>query len=886
MAQNVLKPFAQPRSNTAVEVNKESIARNFGVSTDSVAYVDAGMSLDGVQVLYDQTLQRAYPLPAGIVAGATIQSYSAGQLTYVSGSNITQVDLNQLCVKRGLWFMLYGYDFVSGATMQYANDVLEYYDGTTESYSWYRWAGSLPKIVTSGTNPTKDSKWVIVGTQAISSALSGGQGAAQVGWGTTNVGAMLNDHEERMLTLEGFPTRVETLETDASTSGERIQSLEAYKAALLLADGEKNIGWVADLTTLRKTEPTIDGQRVRLREYTTGSKQGGGYFVYDANATTQADDGGYYIVTAGGKRWKRDKELKDLTIVDFGGQEGGTYDCSPAALRMHNFAVAQNEQNNIGIVMGAGLYGFGTAINLGTKEISVFRIRGVHINYGVMPATRITFLKNDTTPAFTFTARRFEVANIRIVGSTSNKTPFISNLCTGGQYVNVRSFVANACGGRVFSLIDTIDTCFEQVYAYGCTASFIYVKWSNRVDGVWDHPTAIEIKNANFSSCKGEPVLNIVRCGQSMMNNVWFQACEFPFDISQGGWTLKDVSIEGCTNGGYTQYSKLIVLNLNVQNGPGLDNTKSTYDASWDVGSINNGNIPSWVTSPYERGVREISPKAARATGGTAEHFKYSNLRLENLTNQKTWFNVGTIAFQNLGNTCKMRIIGAAGWDGTTASQYRPDSTNFGAGEAIIRMQMKTSGVQVTSIGEMTWYGEGSCPILAVKYVHNWNSITVYVQMAQYARYAGIFLETDGTSRLEAGVPFYITPSLASISDTDMAAVANVKTALSIWNVNKGAGQGAGLAMNMDTGDLLMYGANVANEYISFLVNGNQRYIRTTTRSYAQTLPYFTLANLPNVNDGVFSLVLVTDSPKTPAMQPVYSNGYSWYYVVDGSVAK
>jgi len=242
MAQNVLKPFAQPRSNTAVEVNKESIARNFGVSTDAVAYVDAGMSLDGVQVLYDQTLQRAYPLPAGIVGGATIQSYSAGQLTYVSGSNITEVDLNQLCVKRGLWFMLYGYDFVSGATMQYANDVLEYYDGTTESYSWYRWAGSLPKIVTSGTNPENDENWVIVGTQAISSALSGSSGAAQVGWGTTNVGAALNDQAARLVVLEAYPERVETLETGATNSVQRIATLETYKTALQAVDGEKNMG--------------------------------------------------------------------------------------------------------------------------------------------------------------------------------------------------------------------------------------------------------------------------------------------------------------------------------------------------------------------------------------------------------------------------------------------------------------------------------------------------------------------------------------------------------------------------------------------------------------------------------------------------------------------
>lgn len=885
MTTQVLKPFSQPRHNTAVEVNKESIARNYGVNTDAVGYARVGMSLDGIQVLYDTDLQRSYPLPAGVVGGAVVTSYSAGQLAFASGNTVKVIDLNELCVQRGLWFILYGYDFSSGATLQYANDVLEYFDESIKAFSYYRWGGALPKVVSMDSDPLHDDNWIVVGTQAISSALSGPTGASQVGFGTTNVSATLQDLQKRMTVMEEYPEQIEVLAANSGDHTNRLVTLENYKTGLSGADGFKNIGWVASVAALRKIEPIADGQLIRVRAWEAGSVFGGGWFVYDASATTNADDGGYYIVTAGGKRWRREVKVSELTILDFGGRALPTFDNMPAILRMHNFMQAQLATYNMGVRIPAGSYGLGSTINLGTAEIGAFHLSGERANYGVIPATNLVpILNNPSAAFFTMNARRMEVSNIRLLSTSDNVTPFYKNICTGGQYVNVRCFVANNHAGRIFDLLDTIDCLFEQVYAYRIKAAFAYSIWSNRVDGYWDHSTAIEIRNANFSACTGKYTLYLPRCGQSMMRNVWFQNCEWPFDISQGGWTLDNVSMEGCTNKGNTRYAKLLILNMNVQ-GNGLDDTVTDTDPAWDKTGFNNGNYPSWVTSAYQRGFVQIQPSAQQRIGGAAEHFKYSNLLINNATNQTTWFCIGSFASQGHAHGFKLRIIGTSGWNSAVNTIYRPDQSNYGGGEAIIRAQIKANSAATTSLGEVSWYGEGACPIKAVKYVHYYNTITIYVQMQQYAYYGAVFVETDGTSRLEKGIPFYVTPNLASISDADIAAVANIRDATSQWSINGGVQSGSGLGMNLDTGDLLLYAPNTPNsEVFSIMLNGNQRYIRTSTRDYAQTFARFTRANLPNVNDGVYTVAFVTDAPYTPSLQLVASNGYGWYYVTDNTL--
>lgn len=135
--------LAQPFGSTSIEVNKQSIARYFGVKQSEVIYFAAGVDLGGYKVIYDKAQQRAYSLPAGISAGTTATSLSsAGVLVHSAGS----VDLGVLAVSREEFITLPG-TFSTGATINTHNELLTH-DGLQ-----YRWEGTLPKVVQANSTP-------------------------------------------------------------------------------------------------------------------------------------------------------------------------------------------------------------------------------------------------------------------------------------------------------------------------------------------------------------------------------------------------------------------------------------------------------------------------------------------------------------------------------------------------------------------------------------------------------------------------------------------------------------------------------------------------------------------------------------------------------------
>ncbi len=91
---------------------------------------------------------------------------------------------------------------------------------------------------------------------------------------------------------------------------------DQLKVSLSGEDGLKYIGTCPDIAMLRTIEPERDQQKIFVDFHTTGMKPtvsgdtGGGLFVADFTDSTSADDNGMVIVTAGGKRWKRDLQGK------------------------------------------------------------------------------------------------------------------------------------------------------------------------------------------------------------------------------------------------------------------------------------------------------------------------------------------------------------------------------------------------------------------------------------------------------------------------------------------------------------------------------------------------------------------------------------------------
>lgn len=77
---------------------------------------------------------------------------------------------------------------------------------------------------------------------------------------------------------------------------------------------------VDDVVNLRLTEPTNDGQQIKLLGHTIAGV-GSGIFYFDASDTTSADNSGTVIVTTGGARWKRtDSDISN--IYEFGAIDG------------------------------------------------------------------------------------------------------------------------------------------------------------------------------------------------------------------------------------------------------------------------------------------------------------------------------------------------------------------------------------------------------------------------------------------------------------------------------------------------------------------------------------------------------------------------------------
>ena len=118
-----------------------------------------------------------------------------------------------------------------------------------------------------------------------------------------------------------FPKAVPADSTPDTTGGKGIGAWVSVGDASLRSqisepDGLKYIGTCPDITTLRTIEPERDQQKIFVDFHTAGMKPtvsgdtGGGLFVCDFTDSTSADDNGMVIVTAGGKRWKRDLQGK------------------------------------------------------------------------------------------------------------------------------------------------------------------------------------------------------------------------------------------------------------------------------------------------------------------------------------------------------------------------------------------------------------------------------------------------------------------------------------------------------------------------------------------------------------------------------------------------
>lgn len=530
------------------------------------------------------------------------------------------------------------------------------------------------------------------------------------------------------------------------------------------------------ISTLKLTEPKDILTSVYVKSANSIMVAGGGTFYFDSTDTKTADDGGMCIVTASGKRWKRVMDnVNNLNVTHFGAIPDGVTDCSAACMAMYKWSVKYNAR--IGIQFPAGNFKL-NSFDISDTQTGVFRMVGAMVSYGYFPATNLVS-DNGTGMMIKVQARWAEVANFIVDGEndvTPNTKAFFQNTVVSGQYIRVSNIRWKNMGGCCLTIQDTLDTKIDQFYASNCSGGVILNTWSGAVTGSWDHTTACELSNFNVQNCKSDvQVFDMQRCTQSFIYNGWIEKTTNPGDLSNGGWIIDGLSMEDCLNPLNLTYCKYIMKQKNFQGTSAITTTDSTKTR--------------WL-SIYEDGHTEMMHYGFRSTGSMNYGFVTSENRFSNNATTSGWIKLGDLFVPSDGDTVNIKIVGSLGFS-SVANSHTVASGRHGGGEALLRCQKKSSGVQ------LTWEGSGSCPVQDVMYVMaaNKTNCAIYVKLGPYVMNCIALVETTSKDRFYAGVCFRWTFDGTKMIEADVKALEGVRQALGQASWNAGS---YGIAIGSD----------------------------------------------------------------------------------------
>lgn len=540
-----------------------------------------------------------------------------------------------------------------------------------------------------------------------------------------------------------------------------------------------------DINELRASEPTLAGQFAIVYEYTKNTRMGGGLFVYDPADTTTIDDHGLNFVTAGKKRWKRVVlDLNTVTVVDFGAVADGETDCIEAVKRM--YAWSQRVLPSAGIRFTAGTFSMST-FDISDKEINRFKVTGAPVNFGYFPTTTLLFNWNTQQSGLHFfkvKSRYAEISNFVVKGrstengddngSALNQIGFYSNIITGGQFLRVSSMEFRFLGGRALDLMDTLDCKIDQFYSTGCQDSIIYARWSGRVQGAWDHSTAIELSNFNIQRSVKKPVFDLPRCTQSFIRNGWIEHSEYAGDLTNGQWVIEGLAIESTTHPLKLGYCRAMIIQKSIhRDSAGFDFSKEGIE-------------PWTVLSEGDRGVMEISDLGAVIQGSLNYDFMTSQHHMDNRTDKPQWFYIGEFKFSDAASQIHIRVLGSAQFLSQGETQI-DHTARTPEGVAHIYLQARNGADTVGS-----WYSEGSSPVIKVHIEGGSGNTKVYVKIPDYTGYSIALVETNGRDRYTSGQCFIFRKSytLCDSEESSRLEAAPVVAFEQHWTGNKSVGFG------------------------------------------------------------------------------------------------
>jgi len=637
------------------------------------------------------------------------------------------------------------------------------------------------------------------------------------------------------------------------------------------------LGQVASFDKLRTLQPDYDGQVVRLRSYNAGKKRGGGLFV--GFSGTQKDDGGFLAAGTGFYWHRMDLDLSKLTLDDFGAFADGVTDDQPAVKRMYEFTLSAFARLLTGATgTGADMVG-GRVVQMAVKFApGTYLVKpGDYTKYGKKvwdgasdagqnpsgyyaagefklegpptPSGRQISVKiiSDKTSNYVFLLnhRRLTVHGISfdgqqtveqdqttkmLTGATSyddypnllsNQQGFLKNQCPAGQYATLTSINISNNGGPGFALQDTLDTTISQMFSSKNAAPVVQSGWSdplNQFYGKWDHSTAIKITDCNFQSGMA-PALWIPRCGQSIMDNVWFEHSYCPFDINNGQWTLSTVCIEDCIKNGVAYNAKILLTTESVPTGNKVDMESGPTSDAWGSYKKNpdGTDITSWING-YETGYAVFQNHGSYLNHPLRYKWLSGCVRGTNNVNSNLWVNVGSFTTTAVGGMWEIEVM-TSGYLSVANAPLNVIADRT-PGKAVIMVQ-RSGG----SDPKVTWHQVGNSAVNAVKYTKPYNTVVgqLWIQIGTYTGEYSITVKGTGDTRREAGQPSMFTIA----GNTQTATPTGTVDAIARFSMTNGkAGIGAQddmLAMTTAVVNSADVYTDAFVQYHRFIVNGNVR---------------------------------------------------------------
>ncbi|MEN5015849.1 amylovoran biosynthesis protein AmsF [Erwinia sp. Eh17-17] len=570
---------------------------------------------------------------------------------------------------------------------------------------------------------------------------------------------------------------------------------------------------------LRTTAPAKAGDIALLKRYydKDSTFRGGGTFVGFITTALPVDDSGT-VATGNGFFWRRVINSQDeLNIYHFGGKGDGVTDDSGAFRLMLNWAQTVNANSkNLGVRLPGGKFLI-NPIDLSGSEMPFFYLYGDDNPQGGMPRTTIISDKS-TRPVFKVNARRTVIKGISWNGQASadittnkgaiaaemctNQQPFFENIMVAGQTVLITCLRVQNNGGTAIKLLDTLDTKFDQIYSINTYARVFDVGWSDTVQGVWDHSTAIELSNANFQNGYGDATLMMPRVTQGLMRNVWIEHTRCPGDLSNGQWLVEALSLEDCATPLNMDNARMQIRQLNLQSG----------------GTVSlNAAAGRWL-SGYETGWRRDESFGTHMSG-TIRAGWYSGYKITNTSTLDKWYKLGKVFMPKDNQQWVIEMTGKSSNEAVTGI----------AGSPIATLSSGTSYLAISRCATAI-YGDirhhGSPAVLDIKFNRiGTTTAEIWVRLKAASGDTMFNLKSTGPTRFESGECSLFTPDLSEVTDITTIGTVSPAARMSMHNGLAGVGANEKGVLTVATMAAVAPTTTTPLGYITVNVNGTDRKI-------------------------------------------------------------